>query len=73
VKQRLNTPLAQAWQAKNMDARDFAQACGISLTHAYDLAAGRRKPSAETLATICRVLDKRPEELFPDIFARNIA
>jgi len=56
-----------------MDAKRFAEACNLSLTYVYDLAAGRRKPSADTLARICLVLDKRPEELFPDIFTRNIA
>lgn len=69
----LQTPLARAWRSKGMDAKRFAEACNLSLTYVYDLAAGRRKPSADTLARICLVLDKRPEELFPDIFTRNIA
>lgn len=65
---RLQSPLARAWRAKGMNAPQLAEKLGLSPTHVYDLAAGRRRPSAKVLAQLCQFFGMPPQELFPDLF-----
>lgn len=52
-----------------MSATQVADLLGLSTTHVYDIAAGRKLPSTKVLAELCRVFDMQPQELFPDLFA----
>lgn len=65
---RLQSSLAKAWRAKDMNAPQLAEALGLSPTHIYDLAAGRRRPSTKVLAQLCAFFNMTPQELFPELF-----
>lgn len=44
----------------------LAERCGLSANYVAELESGRRFPSHETLAALCRGLELRPYELFID-------
>jgi len=66
---RLESPLARAWRAKGLNATRVAEELGLSPTHVYDIAAGRKRPSTKLLAELCQFFDMQPQELFPELFA----
>jgi len=56
--------LKKARSAARMTQATLAEHCGLSAFYISELETGRRFPSAETLQTICDILELRPYQLF---------
>lgn len=68
VPRELTTPIARAYKEKGLTAEEVAQHANISVSYMYELASGKKTPSLETLSKLCRILEKKPEELYPAFF-----